>query len=64
MEVSPARTSTLVLDGLVAVTNRRLNEYLVLTEGQGVDISLGDTALMQKQWGEARIRALLASFGE
>src|SRR5271168_139714 len=39
MEVAPARTSTLVLDGSVAVTNRRLNQYVVLTEGQGVDIS-------------------------
>jgi ferric-dicitrate binding protein FerR (iron transport regulator) len=64
MEVSPKRTSTLVLEGAVAVTSRRLNEYVVLTAGQGVDISEGDTSLTQKQWGEARVRALLSRFGE
>ena len=64
MEVSRARTSTLVLDGAVAVTNRRLNQYVILTEGQGVDISATDTSVVQKQWGQARIRALLARFGE
>jgi hypothetical protein len=47
MEVSPARTSTLLLDGSVAVTNRRLNEYVVLAPGQGVDISPSDTTLAQ-----------------
>jgi hypothetical protein len=64
MEVAAARTSTLVLDGSVAVTNRRLNQYVVLTDGQGVDISPSDTSMVQKQWGEARVRALLARFGE
>ena len=64
VEVAPARTSTLVLDGSVAVTNRRLNQYVVLTMGQGVDITPGDTSMVQKQWKEARVRALLSRFGE
>jgi hypothetical protein len=64
MEVAPAQTSTLVLAGAVAVTNRHLNQYVVLTEGQGVDIAPGDTSVVQKQWGEARVRALLSRFGE
>ena len=64
MEVSTTRTSTLVLDGAVAVTSRRLNQYVILTSGQGVDISVGDTSLTQKQWGQSRIRALLSRFGE
>ena len=64
MEVTPARTSTLVLSGAVAVTNRRLNQYVVLTEGQGVDITPADTSMVQKRWGEARVRALLSRFGE
>jgi hypothetical protein len=64
MEVTRARTSTLVLAGAVAVTNRRLNEYVVLTEGQGVDITPTDTTVVQKTWGEARVRALLSRFGE
>jgi hypothetical protein len=64
MEVVPGRTSTLVLSGAVAVTNRRLNEYVILTQGQGVDITAGDTSIVQRLWGEARIRALLSRFGE
>jgi hypothetical protein len=64
MEVVPARTSTLVLSGAVAVTNRRLNEFVVLTAGQGVDITATDTSMVQKTWGEARVRALLSRFGE
>jgi len=64
MEVVAARTSTLVLSGAVAVTNRRLNQYVVLTDGQGVDITPADTSMVQKRWGEARVRALLSRFGE
>jgi FecR protein len=64
MDVTKAQTSTLVLAGAVAVTNRRLNEYVVLTEGQGVDITPADTSIVQKQWREARVRALLSRFGE
>jgi hypothetical protein len=63
MEVTTARTSTLVLAGAVAVTSRRLNQYVVLTEGRGVDITAQDAALTQKAWGQARIRALLARIG-
>ena len=64
MDVTKAQTSTLVLNGAVAVTNRRLNKYVVLTEGQGVDITPTDTSMVQKTWGEARVRALLSRFGE
>jgi hypothetical protein len=64
MEVSPARSSTLVLAGAVAVTNRRLNQYVVLREGEGVDITPSDTAIVQKRWGDARVRALLSRFGQ
>ena len=64
MEVVPGRTSTLVLAGSVAVTNRRLNQYVVLTWGYGVDITPADTSMVQKLWKEARVRALLSRFGE
>jgi hypothetical protein len=64
MEVVPGRTSTLVLSGAVAVTNRRLNQYVVLTWGQGIDITAADTSMVQRLWGERRIRALLSRFGE
>ena len=45
MDVTKAQTSALVLDGVVAVTNRRLNQFVVLNEGQGVDITPTDTSL-------------------
>src|ERR1700722_7784799 len=64
MDVTKAQTSTLVLDGSVAVTNRRLNQFVVLTQGQGVDITPTDTSVIVKTWGEARVRALLSRFGE
>ena len=64
MDVTKAQTSTLVLNGAVAVTNRRLNKFVILTEGQGVDITPTDTSVIQKTWGEARVRALLSRFGE
>jgi hypothetical protein len=64
VDVTPAQTSTLVLEGTVAVTNRRLKTSALLTNGQGVDIKPGDTTMTPKQWGEERVRALLARFGE
>jgi hypothetical protein len=64
MEVSPARSSTLVLAGAVAVTNRRLNQYVILGEGEGVDITPSDTTIVQKRWRDARVRALLSRFGQ
>jgi hypothetical protein len=64
MEVTTAQTSTLVVNGVVAVTNRRLNQFVVLTEGLGVDITPTDTTVVKKTWGDERVRALLSRFGE
>lgn len=64
MDVTKAQTSTLVLNGVVAVTNRRLNQFVVLNEGQGVDITPTDTSVVAKTWGDERVRALLSRFGE
>ena len=64
VDVTKLRTSVLVLSGAVGVTNRRLNQYVILTEGEGVDIAAADTSTVQKPWGQARIRALLSRFGE
>ena len=64
MDVTKAQTSTLVVTGTVAVTNRRLDQFVVLTEGQGVDITPTDTTLLAKTWGDERVRALLSRFGE
>jgi FecR protein len=64
MDVTKAQTSTLVVDGVVAVTNRRLNQFVVLNEGQGVDITPTDTSLARHVWADERVRALLSRFGE
>jgi ferric-dicitrate binding protein FerR (iron transport regulator) len=64
VDVAKARTSVLVLDGAVGVTNRRLNQYVIVTEGEGVDITPIDTSTVQKTWGYARVRTLLSRFGE
>jgi ferric-dicitrate binding protein FerR (iron transport regulator) len=64
VDVTKSRTSVLVVYGAVGVTNRHLNQYVILSEGEGVDITPADTSTVQKPWGEARKRALLARFGE
>ena len=64
MDVTPAQSSTLVVAGTVAVTNRRLNQFVVLTEGRGVDITPTDTSVVPRTWGDERVRALLSRFGE
>jgi FecR protein len=64
VDVTKPRTSVLVLDGAVGVTNRHLNQYVIVTEGEGVDITPADTSTVQKTWGYARVRALLSRFGE
>ena len=64
VEVTAARTSTFVSAGAVSVANRRLRQSVVLTKGQGVDISPSDTSVVPKQWGQARIQALLSRLGE
>lgn len=64
MDVTETQTSTLVLTGTVAVTNRRLNQFVVLNAGQGVDITPTDTSVVAKTWGDERVRALLSRFGE
>jgi hypothetical protein len=64
MDVTKAQTSTLVVTGTVAVTNRRLNQFVILTQGQGVDITPTDTSMVARTWGDERVRALLSRFGE
>jgi hypothetical protein len=64
MDVTTAQTSTLVVTGAVAVTNRRLKQFVLLTQGQGVDITPTDTSVVARTWGDERVRALLSRFGE
>jgi ferric-dicitrate binding protein FerR (iron transport regulator) len=63
LEVDRARSSTLVIDGQVAVARRGARETVFLGPGEGVDVSPGIEPLMVKRWAEARVRALLGRFG-
>ena len=63
VDVARARTSVLVVDGSVGVTNRRLNQYVIVTEGEGV-ISLQLIRPPSRKPGARTQAALLARFGE
>jgi ferric-dicitrate binding protein FerR (iron transport regulator) len=78
MDVTPMQTSTLVLTGEVTVARKNETENVVVGPGQGVDIEVppgGNTPRLSmalqskpdpitvKQWGAARVNALLDRFG-
>jgi hypothetical protein len=74
-EVKPGQSSTLVLEGQVMVKRRSTAESVVLGPGEGVDVFTGVAAagkrkggglkpLAVKRWAPARVKALLARFGE
>ena len=65
VEVEGDRTSTLAVSGAVRVMRRNQRSGAVtLRAGQGVDVSPGSAPLEVKRWGEQRVRALLARFGQ
>jgi hypothetical protein len=64
VDVQAERTSTLVISGEVAVSRLHSDGTVILGPGQGVDIPPGTDPIAVKIWGEARVRALLARFGE
>jgi hypothetical protein len=60
----PGRTSVFVVTGQVAVRRRAGDESVLLGAGDGVDVDEGDAPLVVRQWGAARVAALLARFGQ
>jgi hypothetical protein len=64
VDVQPARTSTLVISGEVAVERLHSDATVILKPGQGADISAGTGPIVAKRWPKRRVRALLARFGE
>jgi hypothetical protein len=66
VDVHSRRTSTLVITGEVAVRRPDGGAAVILGPGEGVDVAAGTRAgpLMVKRWPQARVRALLARFGE
>ncbi len=65
VEVTPARTSTLVLDGEVEVAQVRARERSArLRVQQGADVTAKPGPVVVKRWGKKRVDALLARFGQ
>ena len=64
VEVSPDKSSTLVLSGAVSVRRVNVRPQVILRDGEGVDVSPGSEPLVVKKWGAARVQALLARFGD
>jgi hypothetical protein len=63
-EVASGQTSTLVLSGAVEVARRDRKSSATLGPGEGADVTRASGPVVVKRWGEARVRALLARFGQ
>ena len=63
VEVERGQTSTLVLSGAVAVSSPRARGVL-LTPGEGADVTAATRTIEVKRWGQKRVDALLARFGQ
>ena len=64
MEVTPKQTSTFVIAGAVVVARPEEKSGVVLGPGQGVDAATGQGPLTVRRWSAARVKALLARFGQ
>jgi ferric-dicitrate binding protein FerR (iron transport regulator) len=64
VDVGDGKTSVFVLRGAVGVRRPHAGSEVVLGAGAGVDVDTGRGALQVKQWGEPRVRALMARFGQ
>lgn len=59
-----SHTAVFVIDGVVAVAATAPGgDTVLLDDGEGVDIDIGETALQPVRWGEARVRRVLALTG-
>lgn len=64
VDVAEGKTSVFVVEGRVAVSRRPGDPEVTLEAGDGVDVAAGNEPLTVRQWGAARVAALLARFGE
>lgn len=62
VDVGASGTAVFVRDGRVSVSRRDGSESVVLSPGEGVDVTPGEP-LVVKRWGAARVEGLLARFG-
>ncbi|ARO30247.1 FecR family protein [Rhizobium sp. NXC14] len=63
VDVAGDKTSVLVVRGSVAV-RRPAGEPVVLSPGEGVDVSSGTEPLVVRRWPAPRVAALLARLGQ
>ncbi|EJC79360.1 Fe2+-dicitrate sensor, membrane component [Rhizobium leguminosarum bv. trifolii WSM2297] len=63
VDVASGKTSVLVVRGSVAV-RRPAGEQVVLSPGEGVDVSGGTEPLVVRRWPAPRVAALLARLGQ
>ncbi|HEY6632127.1 MAG TPA: FecR domain-containing protein [Rhizobiaceae bacterium] len=64
VDVADGKTSVFVVNGRVAVSRQSGGASVELGPGDGVDVEAGTAPLTLRQWGAARVAALLARFGE
>lgn len=64
VDVADGKTSVFVVTGRVAVAREYGSPGVELGPGEGVDVEAGTAPLTVRQWGAARVAALLARFGE
>lgn len=64
VDVADGKTSVFVVNGRVAVSRESGGAGVELGPGDGVDVEAGTAPLTVRQWGAARVAALLARFGE
>ena len=64
VDVADGKTSVFVVTGRVAVAREYGSPGVELGPGDGVDVEAGTAPLTVRQWGAARVAALLARFGE
>jgi hypothetical protein len=64
VDVEHGNTATLVLSGSVAVTSPRAPRGVLLNPGEGADVTAATRDIVVKRWGQKRVDALLARFGQ
>ena len=64
VDVGDGKTSVFVVRGAVGVRRLSVGPEVVLTRGEGVDVDSSHSPLHVKEWGAARVAALMARLGQ
>lgn len=64
VKAADGQTSTFVMSGTVSVTRRNGGRSANLGPGEGTDVDSGSGPVVVKRWPAARVKALLARFGQ